>query len=96
MKKLIFILFLGALFFGAKAQSQGSQTTSWELTGNSGTSYRNFVGTTDSKPIIFKTNNTERMRLLEDNGFVGIGTELPQQKLHKETSEISFYKIVIL
>ena len=32
------------------------------------------------------------MRLLEDNGFVGIGTELPQQKLHIEDGNIFISK----
>ena len=77
MKKLIFILFLSALFLGAKAQKD-----SWELTGNSGASIKNFLGMLDCNPLIFKTNNTERMRLLSDKSFFGIGLSTPCATLH--------------
>jgi len=47
---------------------------SWNITGNSGTnSPTNFLGTTDSKPLVIKTNNTEAMRILPDGKiYVGI------------------------
>jgi len=75
MKKLIFILFFGALGFGAQAQY-------WSLSGNSGTTTSHFLGTTSCKPLIFKTLDTERMRLLTDRSFLGIGTAAPQASLH--------------
>lgn len=41
--------------------------TTWDLTGNSGTSpSTNFIGTTDSVPLVFKTKNVEALRLLEN------------------------------
>lgn len=47
---------------------------SWNLTGNSAINpSNNFLGTTDSQPLLFKTNNTETMRILPD-GKVKIGT----------------------
>jgi hypothetical protein len=50
---------------------------SWSLTGNAGTSAStNFVGTTDSRPLLFKTNKVERMRIT-NSGLVGIGTTAP-------------------
>ena len=50
----------------------------WHLLGNAGTNAStHFVGTTDAKPLAFRTNNTERMRILP-NGRVGIGTKTPQ------------------
>lgn len=53
----------------------------WSLTGNAGTNLgTNFVGTTDNKAVVFKTDNKERMRI-KTNGFVGIGTNTPQYKL---------------
>lgn len=52
-------------------------TTSWRLTGNTGTDpATNFLGTIDSKDFVIKTNNTERLRILA-NGKVGIGSAAP-------------------
>lgn len=53
----------------------------WSVNGNAGTSSSNFLGTTDSKDLIFKTNNTERLRILS-SGNVGIGTSNPIAHLH--------------
>lgn len=54
----------------------------WGLTGNSGTTAgTNFVGTTDAQAFVFKTNNTERMRMLS-GGNVGIGTTAATNTLH--------------
>ncbi|NTW33808.1 MAG: hypothetical protein HGB12_14510, partial [Bacteroidetes bacterium] len=54
--------------------------TGWQLTGNSGTdSTANFIGTTDSRPLVIKTNNTEKIRVMA-NGNVGIGTTNPNYK----------------
>ena len=59
-------------------------TTRWSLLGNSGTiPGANFLGTTDSSRLVFKTYNVEHMTILP-NGFVGIGTDSmpdPQAKL---------------
>ncbi len=45
----------------------------WLLGGNSGTNPNTqFLGTTDNQPLVFRTNNAERMRLRED-GRVAIG-----------------------
>jgi len=53
----------------------------WALTGNAGTTAgSNFIGTTDSKDFVTKTNNVERMRVLAA-GDVGIGTSTPAQEL---------------
>ncbi len=54
----------------------------WGLTGNSGTTAgTNFLGTTDSQDLVFKTNNTEYVRIA-DNGFIGIGTNAPGKLVH--------------
>lgn len=48
--------------------------TDWRLVGNTGTNAStNFLGTTDNQPLVFRTNNTERMRILSD-GLVWINT----------------------
>ncbi|MCW5899898.1 MAG: hypothetical protein KIT10_11580 [Flavobacteriales bacterium] len=45
----------------------------WELDGNAGTDPVNdFIGTTDSRPLIFRTNNVERLRI-GAAGNLGIG-----------------------
>jgi hypothetical protein len=49
----------------------------WSLTGNSGiTSVTNFIGTTDSKSLRFRTNNIERM-IIDSIGNIGMGITTP-------------------
>lgn len=63
MKKTI-ILLTTIVGFSANAQS-------WNLTGNAGTNpVTNFLGTTDNQPLIFKTNNIEKLRITEGNKFI--------------------------
>jgi len=72
MKKesIIFSLLLCAASISVNAQS-------WSLTGNAGTNTTaNFIGTTDNRSLIFRTNRVERMRIT-NNGLVGIGTTAP-------------------
>ena len=54
--------------------------TSWQIAGNSNITTSNFLGTINSKPVITKTNNIERMRITP-SGNVGIGTSQPKNKL---------------
>lgn len=52
----------------------GNGGLDWGLLGNSGTNAAtNFLGTTDAVDLVFKTNNSEAMRILS-NGWVGIGS----------------------
>ncbi len=54
----------------------------WLTTGNAGTvAGTNFLGTTDAVDLVFRTNNTEKMRVLSA-GNVGIGLAAPNRKLH--------------
>lgn len=65
------------LLFSSTAEAQ----TSWLITGNSGTtSGTNFVGTTDSKVLSFRTKNNEWMRI-DTTGYVGIGDLSPSYPL---------------
>ena len=51
---------LGIAGLSANAQ------TSWLITGNSNTGQNNFIGTKNFNPLIFRTNNVERMRLTKN------------------------------
>ena len=54
----------------------------WGLTGNAGTTPgTNFIGTTDSKDLYFKTKNTTAI-VVDTNQNVGIGTTAPNYKLN--------------
>jgi hypothetical protein len=60
----------------------------WMLTGNSGTDpSTNFIGTTDAQDLVFRTSDTEAMRILSD-GNVGIGTASPSELLEIEDGNI--------
>jgi hypothetical protein len=55
---------------------------SWSLTGNAGTNpLTNFLGTTDTERLVFKTDAIERATILS-NGRFGIGTSAPQTLFH--------------
>ncbi len=60
----------------------------WKLEGNGGTNPgANFLGTTDSQPLVLKTDNSEQLRVAVD-GKVGIGTATPVDKLHVAGSAV--------
>jgi hypothetical protein len=64
------------------AGTPGNTSNAWSLTGNTGTNpATNFLGTTDNNPVIFKSNNTERLRITE-TGLIGIGITNPTSKIH--------------
>src|SRR5215831_1694395 len=79
MMKYSYIFFMMMLLC-AVAVSTNAQ--SWSIAGNSATNpSTNFIGTTDNKAFVFKTNNKEQMRILAA-GQIGIGVKNPLQKLH--------------
>ena len=53
----------------------------WKITGNAGIDTSNFLGTTDKKVLVFKTNNTEQMRI-QVSGKIGMGIQTPNAKLN--------------
>jgi hypothetical protein len=56
------------------AVGSGVANGGWGSTGNTGTNpATNFIGTTDTERLVFRTADTERMTILA-NGAVGIGT----------------------
>ena len=51
--------------------------TFWNLLGNAGTTAAtNFIGTTDNVDLVFRTNNIERMRLLNGGIFTNTGLNI--------------------
>lgn len=57
-RKLALIAVLSGLFVNAQ---------NWSLTGNSRTGPRtNFIGTTDTNNLVFKTNNTTRFQIADN------------------------------
>lgn len=65
--------------FGQNINSNGQQNSQWKTNGNSADT-NNFIGTTNSQNIRFKTNNVERLRLTKE-GDLGLGTTTPAGKL---------------
>ena len=57
---------------GSKWVSVASSATAWALTGNAGTTAANFLGTTDSVSLRFRTSNAQRM-IIDSVGAVSIG-----------------------
>jgi hypothetical protein len=58
---------------GKFPQSVLPPSNDWSLAGNTGTNPpTTFLGTTDNKPLVIKTNGTEAMRV-DSTGYVGIG-----------------------
>lgn len=59
----------------------GSPADAWLTSGNAGTNPANhFVGTTDNTSLVFRTNNTEQMRL-HSGGQLSVGDNTPGGKL---------------
>lgn len=65
-------------------QAQGDSLY-WRLNGNTNISVNNFLGTTDAKNLVFKTNNVMRATILS-TGFVGINTSSPGYRLDVDAS----------
>jgi hypothetical protein len=62
----------------------------WLTTGNSGTNPgTNFLGTTDANDLLIKTNNIDRIRIMNDGitqNRIGVGTNFPTQVVPSGTS----------
>ena len=56
---------------GSSWGAVGGSSSSWTMTGNTGTSSStNFIGTTDAQDFILRSNNIEKLRLVQDRGQV--------------------------
>jgi hypothetical protein len=65
----------------------------WKLLGNAGTTAgTNFVGTTDAQHLDFRTNSTQRMRIMNStHPTVGIGTAFPVTTLSGTTAVVHIH-----
>ena len=86
MKKFNSLLTTGIFiaFFAASnlfAQGQGETgNPHWNTSGNNA-SATDYFGTKNTRPLIFKTDNVERLRITE-TGFIGIDEPNPTERLH--------------
>jgi Chaperone of endosialidase len=56
--------------------------TDWSLVGNGNTTAgTNFIGTTNAQDLVFKTNDTEKLRI-QSSGNIGVGHNSPDANLH--------------
>lgn len=66
----------------SKQESVLNQGTEWVLAGNTNATTSSWLGTSNNIPLIIKTNNSERLRILSSgNGNVGIGETNPNSRL---------------
>lgn len=69
-------------YSGSTWVSMANGTTPWLTGGNSGTnSSKNFIGTTDNHPLLFKTNGVTRLYVDSTTKYVGINNSVPQSML---------------
>ena len=76
----------GILTIGISNEQKSEKTlgdgTEWLLAGNTNATSASWLGTSNNFPLVIKTNNTERMRILSTgNGNVGIGDNNPGSRL---------------
>jgi len=72
------------------ASNGSGASNAWLITGNSGTNpSSNFVGTTDSQDLVFRTGNTERVRITS-GGYLAVGNfDNPEAQIEIRTNSIS-------
>lgn len=62
-------------------EAMGQAGVDWQLLGNAGTTNSHYVGTSDARPLVFRTTALERMRILS-GGDIGVGYATPTSRLH--------------
>lgn len=79
----------GAAIQQVNANGSVDCVSTWNLSGNSGTTPGiDFLGTSDDQPLVVKTNDTEAMRV-DTDGKVGVGTSSPSAQLEALSSDIA-------
>ncbi len=73
----------------SEGNSNSRVNDDWNTLGNTN-SGGEFLGTTNNQPLIFKTNDSERMRVA-GNGNVGIGVQNPNERLEVGGSGRAFF-----
>ncbi|CAL2105162.1 conserved hypothetical protein [Tenacibaculum sp. 190524A02b] len=61
---------------------EGLNSAGWLLNGNSDATGTSFLGTTNAIDLVFRTNNTENLRIRQSNGYIGLNEPTPTSPLH--------------
>jgi len=90
------ILTLNGIRYAVKDSiGSGGGGSGWSLTGNSGTDESvNFIGTTDTKPLLLRTNNNNVAKI-DTEGNIGIGTLVPISTLHVSATKYGNFSNVL-
>lgn len=69
----------------------GSASDSWKMEGNNNVDDGDFIGSKNNKPLVFKTNNNERLRIgangtIITSNTIAVNVANPQAKLHLVTA----------
>ena len=87
MKTTLRLMLLSVLLIGSNRVVNGQ---TWNTTGNAGTnSGTNFIGTTDNRSFVLRTNNAQRM-IIDSTGKVGIGVAKPTYPLQFSGGRFQF------
>jgi len=70
----------GFYYYDGTAWAAVNPKAGWSLTGNSGTTSANYLGTSDNTSLRIKTKNVQRV-IIDSLGNVGIGTTSPKARL---------------